>query len=217
MDMTDIVIRVGVVDDEPNVRDAMRYWFNQNAGFQCVGAWGSVEEAMESLRWKKPHVLLLDLHLGGKTSVGQLRAIKQALPVMAVVMLTSEEDYYWVQQALQQGADGYMLKKTAAESLGAALRDVLRGGSPLSAEISRKMIREHIAPAARNDELESLTPRERMVLQKLSEGLVYKEIADVCDISLETVRTHARRILKKLGVGSKTEAVLKYLKASRAK
>ena len=212
-EMTEIVIRVAIVDDEASVRDSLRYWLNHAPGFQCVGAWNSTDDALESISWNKPNALLLDLHLLRDSSLAAIPELKKSVPNMAILMLTGEEDYFWVKQALQAGADGYLLKKNAADNLALALKDVLKGGKPLSADISRRLIQEHIAPASDDSELASLTPRERMILQKLSEGLVYKEIAHVCDISLETVRTHARRILKKLGVGTKTEAVLKFLKA----
>lgn len=211
----DPVINVAVIDDEAALRDSLRHWLNHNAGFQCIGSWASVEEALETIAWKKPEVLLLDLHLAGDPSLRHIPVLKEKAPNTEIVMLTSEEDYYWVKEALQLGARGYLLKKRAAETLGSSLRDVLRGGSPLSSEISHKMISEHIVPAGQSAGLEELTQRERMVLDKLAEGLVYKEIAAACDISLETVRTHSRRILRKLGVSTKTEAVLKYLKLTR--
>jgi len=214
--MNELNIRVAIVDDEAPIRDSLRHWCNQHPGYQCVGQWLTVADALDAIAWSKPHVLLLDLHLAGTESIESIARLKEKVPDLAVLMLTGEDDYYWVEQALQRGADGYLTKMSASERLGQALRDVLQGGSPLTPDVSRKLIAEHIAKTRDTSAIDQLTPRERMVLAKLAQGLVYKEIADHCDISLETVRTHARRIFKKLNVGTKTEAVLKYLKSNRS-
>lgn len=214
--MNELNIRVAIVDDEAPIRDSLRHWCNQHPGYQCVGQWPTVADALDAIAWSKPHVLLLDLHLAGTESIESIARLKEKVPDLAVLMLTGEDDYYWVEQALQRGADGYLTKMSASECLGQALRDVLQGGSPLTPDVSRKLIAEHIVKTRDTSAIDQLTPRERMVLAKLAQGLVYKEIADHCDISLETVRTHARRIFKKLNVGTKTEAVLKYLKSNRS-
>lgn len=208
-------IRVAVIDDEASIRESLRHWCNWQTGFQCVGAWQTVPDALAAIPWIQPQVLLLDLHLADSESVESIPALKSKVPDMAVMMLTGEDDYYWVEQALHRGADGYLTKKNATDLLARAIRDVLLGGSPLTPDVSRKLITAHINASPDSARLDQLSPRERMVIAKLAEGMVYKEIAEHFGISIETVRTHSRRIFKKLNVGTKTEAVLKYLKSIR--
>lgn len=205
---------VAVIDDEESVRENLRNWLNGREDFHCVGAWSGLAETAESLVWKKPTVVLLDLHMDSETGLDLLPQIKAALPTTKVIILTGEEDYYWIKQALQCGADGYLLKSGLPENLPGAIKEVLEGGSPLSGKVSRELIAQNLQNHVGPSPIDSLSPREKMVLHELSVGLVYKEIASKHEISLETVRTHARRIFRKLGVQNRTEAVLAYLRHS---
>jgi DNA-binding NarL/FixJ family response regulator len=127
-----------------------------------------------------------------------------------VIMLTVYEDSERIFQALQAGADGYLVKSSPTDVLLAAIEDVHRGGAPMSSNIARKVVRQfrHLGPAA--DEMKGLAPREREVLDLLASGFVYKEIADQMGISSETVRTYVKSICKKLHVRNRLEAVARY-------
>lgn len=206
-------IRIAVVDDEPAVCSAFRYLINSTNGFQCVLTAPKVSKAIDELAWKKPDVLLLDLHLPNRAGPEWIPDIKKILPNLRIIMLTSEEDIFWIRQALQSGADGYLLKKHSQDSLINTVRTTLQGGSVLSPEIARKVIddqrRQHIS----SPELDKLTKTERIVIKLMVEGEIYKGIAQQMGISVETVRTHSRRIFKKLGVHSRAEAILAYMKS----
>lgn len=212
--MPDQIIKVAVVDDEKPIRELLRSWLNDHADYQCVGAWTGMREIAESLVWKKPDVILLDVHLDEESGVDLLPQIKALLREARVIMLTGDEDYYWIKQALQRGADGYLLKTDMPDNLGDAIAVVLRGGSPLSGQVGRQLIERNLRTSNGRSPVDKLSPREKLVLHELSEGLVYKEVAVKLEISLETVRTHARRIFRKLGVQNRTEAVLAYLRHS---
>ncbi|MGB0582820.1 MAG: response regulator [Limisphaerales bacterium] len=210
--MGDSKINVAVIDDEEAVRENLRNWLNVQEDFHCVGAWSGLAEMSESLVWKKPAVVLLDLHMGSQTGLDLLPQIKLAVPTTKVIILTGEEDYYWIKQALQCGADGYLLKSGLPDNLSGAVKEVLDGGNPLSGKVSRELIQNNLPCTPGPSPIDALSPREKMVLHELSVGLVYKEIAAKHEISLETVRTHARRIFRKLEVQNRTEAVLAYLR-----
>lgn len=205
-------IKIGVVDDEKSIRDQLRRWLAAQDRFQCVGAWAGMSEMADSMAWKRPDVILLDVHMQPESGVDLLPRIKAVLPETRVIMLTGEDDYFWIKQALQRGADGYLLKSGLPDNLAPAIDDAMSGGSPLSGKVSRQLIDHNLRATDQESSLDKLSPRERMVLHELSEGLVYKEIAAKHEISLETVRTHARRIFRKLGVQNRTEAVLAYLR-----
>jgi DNA-binding NarL/FixJ family response regulator len=141
-----------------------------------------------------------------------VRRLKQILPQTQAIMLTVYEDTENIFNALAAGASGYMLKRTPSAELLDAIRQVLQGGSPMTAHIARKVVQSFQKPAASSQAAEDLSPREREVLDCLSQGFLYKEIAEKLGISYETVHTYIRRIYEKLQVRTRTEAVAKFLK-----
>jgi len=206
-------INIALIDDEPAICSALRYVINHTEGFQCVLTASQPSKAIEDLVWKKPDILLLDLHLPTRNGPEWIPEIKDRLPSLSIIMLTSEVDIFWIRQSLQAGADGYILKKHAQDSLIDSIRSTLRGGSILSPEVARRLIvderRLHQSPPL----LRKLTKTERVVIKLMAEGAVYKEISVQLGISVETVRTHSRRIFKKLNVHSRAEAILLYINA----
>jgi len=137
--------------------------------------------------------------------------LKKSLPEIQIMMLTVYEDTENIFQALTAGASGYLLKRTSGAELLDAIREVHRGGSPMTTHIARKVVQsfQRTAPA---QPAENLSEREQQVLDLLSQGLMYKEIADKLQISYETVHTYIRRIYEKLRVRTRTEAVAKFLR-----
>jgi DNA-binding NarL/FixJ family response regulator len=138
--------------------------------------------------------------------------LKELLPDTQVVMLTVYEDTENIFNALAAGAAGYLLKRTTSAELLAAIRDVRQGGSPMTTHIARKVVQSFQKAGASAQPTENLSPREKEVLDCLSHGFLYKEIADKLSISYETVHTYIRRIYEKLQVRTRTEAVAKFLR-----
>jgi DNA-binding NarL/FixJ family response regulator len=141
-----------------------------------------------------------------------VRRLKQAAPEIQVIMLTVYEDTENIFNALTAGASGYLLKRTKSTELLEAIRDVIAGGSPMTAHIARKVVQSFQKTAASAQPSENLSPREQEVLDCLSHGFLYKEIAEKLGISYETVHTYIRRIYEKLQVRTRTEAVAKFLR-----
>jgi DNA-binding NarL/FixJ family response regulator len=113
--------------------------------------------------------------------------------------------------ALKAGATGYLIKNTRREELLAAIHQISAGGSPMTSAIARKVVQSFITPVETNAKLEELTPKERKVLEFLSQGYLYKEIADTMSISVTTVTTHIRNVYEKLHVRTRSQAIAKYL------
>jgi DNA-binding NarL/FixJ family response regulator len=154
----------------------------------------------------------MDINLPGANGVECVRQLKPQLPNTQIVMLTVYEETEMIFKALAAGATGYLLKQTPPADLLTAIRDVHRGGSPMTSHIARKIVASfQQQPAALSRGLENLTPREQEVLDHLAKGFLYKEIADALGISYDTVHAHIRRIYEKLQVRSRTEAVAKHL------
>jgi DNA-binding NarL/FixJ family response regulator len=158
----------------------------------------------------------MDINLPGMNGVECVRKLKQISPQTQVMMLTVYEDTENIFNALAAGANGYMLKRTPTKDLIAAIREMQRGGSPMTTHIARLVVQSFQKPvsagqAATHRELSELSEREQQVLDLLVQGLIYKEIAEKLGISYETVHTYIRRIYEKLQVRTRTEAVAKFL------
>jgi DNA-binding NarL/FixJ family response regulator len=205
-------INVSIVEDNDKFRGTLARVLNRAEGFRCVSEYPSAEDALKALPQDRPDVVLMDINLPGMNGVECVRQVKQLLPQTQVMMLTVYEDTENIFNALAAGANGYMLKRTSSKELLEAIHDVQRGGSPMTMHIARKVVQSFQKTAATANPTENLSEREQQVLDLLSQGLMYKEIADKLAISYETVHTYIRRIYEKLQVRTRTEAVAKFLR-----
>ncbi|MEW6157314.1 MAG: response regulator transcription factor [Verrucomicrobiota bacterium] len=205
-------IAVSIVEDDARVRETLGQLVARAPGFTCVSLHADGESALKDLPLKKPQVVLMDINLPGMSGVECVRRLKAINPGIQVVMLTVYENTDLIFNALSAGASGYLLKQTPPEELLKAVEDVHKGGSPMTSHIARKVVQsfQKGSPSSQS-ETHSLSPREQEVLDLLSKGYLYKEIADQLSISFETVHTYIRRIYEKLHVRSRTAAVAKYL------
>ncbi|HWI56749.1 MAG TPA: response regulator transcription factor [Bacillota bacterium] len=205
-------ITVSIVEDNEQLRSTLARVLNRAEGFRCISHYGDAESALEGLPKDRPEVVLMDINLPGINGVECVRRLKPLAPTTQVVMLTVYEDTENIFNALAAGAAGYLLKRTKSAELLEALREVHRGGSPMTTHIARKVTQSFIKAGRSTQPTENLSEREQEVLDCLSQGLIYKEIAEKLGISYETVHTYIRRIYEKLQVRTRTEAVAKFLK-----
>lgn len=205
-------ITVSLVEDNEQLRKTLARVVDRADGFECLSDYGSAEAALEGLPKDRPQVVLMDINLPGINGVECVRKLKQTLPQTQVIMLTAYEDTDNIFNALAAGASGYLLKRTKSAELLEAIKDVLKGGSPMTTHIARKVVQSFQQAPASQQQTESLSAREKEVLDALAQGLMYKEIAEKLGISYETVHTYIRRIYEKLQVRTRTEAVAKFLK-----
>jgi DNA-binding NarL/FixJ family response regulator len=211
-----MAITVSIVEDNEQLRGTLSRVIARSEGFEFVSDYGTAEEALDSLIEDKPQVVLMDINLPGMNGVECVRLLKQKLPSVQVIMLTAYEDTENIFNSLAAGAMGYLLKRTPRSELLEAIQDVVKGGSPMTAHIARKVVqsfqRSVAVPQSAPSETMSLSQREQEVLDFLSQGFLYKEIAEKLGISYETVHTYIRRIYEKLQVRTRTEAVAKFLR-----
>ena len=208
-------ISIAIVEDNDKLRATLARVIDRTDGFRCVSDYGSAEDALADLPKIKPDVVLMDINLPGINGVECVRQLKKLLPQIQVMMLTVYEDTENIFNALAAGANGYMLKRTPAKELIEAIREVQRGGSPMTTHIARKVVQSFQKSAGQQqaaNELSELSEREQQVLDLLAQGLIYKEIGEKLGISYETVHTYIRRIYEKLQVRTRTEAVAKFLR-----
>ncbi len=204
------IISVAIVEDNHDIRSAMELLINGSEGYACIGAFNNAENALEKIPQLLPNVVLMDFNLPGMNGIECIARLKAEFPDMQFMMLTVYEDDDKIFMALEAGASGYILKKTSPGELLDAIRDLHDGGSPMSSQIARRVVAYFQKQAKPNPALEALTSREKEILDQLSKGFLYKEIAGNLFISIETVRRHVHNIYEKLHVRSRTDAVNKY-------
>ena len=205
-----MTIDVSIVEDDPHARQTLADWISHAPGFHLAGVWANAESALAPLAASKPHVVLMDINLPGMSGVEAVRKLKPGLPDTQFLMLTVYEDTDHIYSALAAGASGYLLKQTPREELLAALQDVHSGGSPMTSNIARKIVQSFRRVPASATAGEALSPREEEVLDMLTQGYLFKEVADRLKVSVHTVNTYVRRIYEKLHVHSRAQAVAKY-------
>jgi DNA-binding NarL/FixJ family response regulator len=201
-------LKVAIVEDDRQLRTDFARLIDAAGDLTCVGAYPSGEEALAGLPVNTPDAVLMDINLPGMNGIECTRHLRAVLPHVHVVMLTTFDDTDRVFASLKAGATGYVLKRARPDEIVGAVRDVCGGGAPMSSAIAREVVqyfRQH-QPAP---EVSTLTDRERAVLNALSEGQQYKEIADNLGISINTVRQYIKSIYEKLHVNTRGEAVRK--------
>jgi DNA-binding NarL/FixJ family response regulator len=206
-------ISVCIVDDNKQLRTTLEEIIIMSDGYKCIGTMGTAEEAIEKLPQIKPEVVLMDINLGGTESgIDCVRILKPQMPVTNFMMCTVYEEDEKIFEALSAGASGYILKKTAPGKLLESIRELYQGGAPMSSQIARKVVAafQNKPASADTNRLDELTNREKEILEQLSKGLMYKEIAAQLYLSAETVRKHVYHIYEKLHVNNRVEAVNRF-------
>jgi DNA-binding NarL/FixJ family response regulator len=206
-------ISIAIVEDDRGVRTSLLGMLQRAPDCRCLGDFGSAEEALAKLPSLRPDVILMDINLPDMSGVECVRQLSQLLPATRILMLTVQEDPDSIFNSLAAGASGYLLKPVRAAELVAAVKDVFRGGAPMTSIIARKVVQSFKQAGSARGEKENLSPREQSVLDALAKGYSYKETADLLGISYSTVHTHIERIYQKLHVQSRGQAVAKYLGA----
>lgn len=205
-------LRVVVIEDVREVREGLATLISGTHGFVVIGAYRTMEEALERMEASPPDVVLTDIGLPGMSGIEGIRMLRDrhnALPILTLTVHSSNDRIF---DALCAGASGYLLKNTPPARLLEAILEVTAGGAPMSPEIARRVVdlfRQFRPPARASYDL---TPQERQLLKLLVEGHHYKTAAAELGISINTVSFHLRNIYYKLQVHSKTEAVAKALR-----
>jgi len=206
-----MAIKVSIVEDDEGVRESLATLINDAEGFHCVSSHATAEDALQHIPEKKPDVVLMDINLPNMSGIDCVRKLKESAPQTQIMMLTMYEDPEQIFNSLAAGASGYLLKRTPHAKLLEAIQEVQRGASPMSGKIARVVVQYFQKKSQPSPDGQALSKREQEILELLSKGYRYKEIADSLSISFDTVRSHLRNIYDKLHVSSRTEAVVKYL------
>jgi DNA-binding NarL/FixJ family response regulator len=201
-------IKICLVEDLKEVREGMASLLTLDERFELLSTFSNAEKAADELPAWQPDIVIMDINLPGMNGIDCIKKVKALCPQSQFMMFTIYEDDEKVFEALAAGASGYLLKKTPLGKITEGLIDLHAGGSPMSTQIARKVIKR-----LQNDEVKeqvaALSVRENEILQQLAKGLMYKEIAVKLSISTDTVRQHIHHIYEKLHVQNRTEAINK--------
>jgi DNA-binding NarL/FixJ family response regulator len=210
--VSDAPIRVLLVDDDALMRAGLEAIFSSDRAVEVVGEAVDGHEALARARELRPDVVLMDVRMPALGGIAATREIVASLPDARVVILTTFEDDEYIFGALTAGASGFLLKRTSPELLIEAIKAVAAGDSLLSPSVTRRVIDRMAAlpsgEAVLDRRVELLTTREREVLEQLARGLSNAEIARVLVIEESTVKTHVKRVLMKLGLRDRVQAVI---------
>jgi DNA-binding NarL/FixJ family response regulator len=204
-------VTVSIVEDTPGTRNSLIELFRKAADIECLRAYATGEEALRGIPEERPQVAVVDINLPGMSGIECVAQLKRLLPGLHVLMLTTYEESDLIFNSLRAGANGYLLKNMPAEELIQAVKQVQAGGAPMSMQIARKVVAHFHQAKQAPGEMSQLSNRENEILRLLAKGCLYKEIADQLGITMSTVRTHIHSVYEKLHVGSRTEAVVKFL------
>ena len=205
-----MAITLTIVEDLDEVREGLENFIKLHPEFQLLGSFKSAEDALQELPGLKPDIVIMDINLPGLDGITCITQLRKRLVTTQYMMFTVYENDEKVFEALKAGATGYLLKSVSMNQLAESLKELYHGGSPMSANIARKLVShfqqktsDQVSPSA------ALSNRENEILKLLAKGLLYKEIASQLSLSTGTVRQHIHNIYEKLHVQNRTEALNK--------
>jgi two-component system, NarL family, response regulator LiaR len=204
------LITVCIVEDNKNIRESLKIIVNDAADCGCIGVFENGEDALVGIPELQPDVVLMDIGLPNINGIDCVKKLKPLCPGVQFMICTVYDEDEKIFDALAAGANSYILKRSDSDTLINSIRDLHNGGSPMSSDIARKIVRQFqkVLPSEKEDY--HLTEREKEILELLAKGLTYQQAADKIFISSKTIKKHVYNIYEKLHVNSRTEAVNKY-------
>jgi DNA-binding NarL/FixJ family response regulator len=201
-------ITVSIVEDLEEIRNGLAAIINMTEGFKVLQTFATAEDMLAELETSNPDIVIMDIQLPGMNGIECIKQVREKKPAIQFMMFTIYENSDHVFQALEAGATGYLLKNSPPSKIVESLRELHNGGSPMNAEIAKKLVTRFQKPVLPQNEYH-LTPKEQLVLELMSKGYLYKEIADELNNTVNTIKQHIRHIYEKLHVQNKAEAINK--------
>lgn len=200
---------IAIIEDDDKIRQYLYEELLQHLDVKRVEQFSNAEDAIRRLSTDPVEIAMFDIQLPGMNGIECIRRLKMIHPRMQMMVLTVYDNPDTIFDALKAGANSYILKSTPPDKIVEAVKELHEGGSPISSQIARKVIEAFQLKENANEYFQTLSRREQEILENLSKGYRYKEIADKLFVSIETVRTHIRNIYEKLQVNSRVEALRK--------
>jgi DNA-binding NarL/FixJ family response regulator len=202
-------IKVSIVEDLHEIREGIKTLLLHSTDFEFVSSYTNAEDAVLALTDDSPDIVIMDINLPGISGIDCIKKLKDKGIASQFMMFTVYDDDENIFKALQAGASGYILKKTPPHLILSSVKEIFDGGSPMSTQIARRVVQVFQTQNESTQEASLLTAREKQILDLLSKGHLYKEIADQLSIAIGTVKQHLHKVYEKLHVQNKTEAINK--------
>ncbi|WP_312300048.1 response regulator transcription factor [Chryseobacterium sp.] len=203
-------ISIAIVEDEKNYNNALKKIINYQNDMKVTAQFFDGSTALKKLPEISPNVVMMDIQLPDMLGIEIIQHLRKDMPDTQFIMCTSFEDDEKIFNSLKAGAMGYLVKGESMDKILSSIRDVYNGGAPMSFSIARKVLKHFEKKLPEIKGFDELTEREKEILELLSQGLLYKEIADQKCISIDTVKKHVGNIYRKLHVSNKVEAINKF-------
>lgn len=203
-------ISIAIVEDEKNYNNALKKVINYQKDMKVTAQFFDGNDAMMHLPGISPDVVMMDIQLQDMLGIEIIEKLRKEMPDTQFIMCTSFDDDEKIFNSLKAGAMGYLVKGESMDKILSSIRDVYNGGAPMSFSIARRVLKHFENKLPEIKGFDELTEREKEILELLSQGLLYKEIADKKFISIDTVKKHVGNIYRKLHVNNKVEAVNKF-------
>ncbi|MDF2157049.1 response regulator transcription factor [Algoriphagus sp. CAU 1675] len=203
------MIKLLIYEDNPQLREGLTMLIDGSEGFSVLAAFKNCSNVANEIKTYQPDVILMDIDMPGVNGLQGLKIIRETNTEVKILMLTVFDDHQNIFEALQNGANGYILKKTPPAKLLEYIEEASTGGAPMTASVATQVLKMFAQLNLPSDKDYNLSEREKEVLQWLVKGYSYKMIAAEMFIAMDTVRSHIKKIYEKLHVNSKSEAVAK--------
>jgi two-component system, NarL family, response regulator LiaR len=208
--MNQTFITVCIVEDKKDIRESLKILINETLDCSCIGDYENGESALIQIPELQPDVVLMDIGLPGINGIETIKKLKPLCPRVQFMICTVYDEDEKIFDALAAGANSYILKRSDSDTLINSIKDLYNGGSPMSSDIARKIVRQFQKTLPNDKDAYHLTEREKEILELLAKGLTYQQAADTIYISGKTIKKHVYNIYEKLHVNSRTEAINKY-------
>ncbi len=206
------MIKLLIYEDNPQLREGLTMLLNSSEGFEVLASFKNCSNVLAEIKVYKPHVILMDIDMPGTNGIEGLKQIRLINDEVKILMLTVFDDNKNVFEAISNGANGYILKKTSPARLLEFIQEASSGGAPMTSSIATQVLKMFSSFHKAKGEDYDLSEREKQVLHLLVNGYSYKMISAEMFIAIDTVRSHIKKIYDKLHVHSKSEAVAKAFK-----
>ncbi|WP_433627203.1 response regulator [Chryseobacterium cucumeris] len=203
-------ISIAIVEDEKNYNNALKKVIDYQKDMKVIAQFFDGNDAIINLPDISPDVVMMDIQLQDMLGIEIIEKLRKEMPNTQFIMCTSFDDDEKIFNSLKAGAMGYLVKGESMDKILSSIRDVYNGGAPMSFSIARRVLKHFEKKLPEIKGFDELTEREKEILELLSQGLLYKEIADQKFISIDTVKKHVGNIYRKLHVNNKVEAVNKF-------
>ena len=203
-------IRVAIVEDDKNYNQALKNIIDFQEDMECVALFFNGKNALQKLEDIEPDVVLMDIQLQDLSGIDIVFKLTELMPGTTFVMCTSFENDEKIFSALRAGASGYLVKGDPLDKIIQAILEAHKGGAPMSFAIAKRVLQHFQESKVQVQSLSLLTVTEKEVLELLAQGLLYKEIADKKNVTIDTIKKHIGNIYRKLQVSNKIEAINKF-------